>query len=537
MLHLWINFPDTILSQILIEWITLKDLSSFDCALCCHKYRNDMLKIIRSSKNLSHCACSAESNCFSDSFWTWIRNFSVKIEKIKFKSVADLSIFLMIYYTDYTTHKSNSQMILLKNNNRSSNNNICDYIKTVNINDNKYNSQRFDSDHFLMKLGHIFHNIENLTISYPFHDDVASISGAVSITKLKSLALHASIVTDIGISAILSSNQSSIAKLELLACHYINGSNISPSFLTNLTELTISGCKGINPDGLHAMTFGLTGLSKLSLVDLNMTSDDNLNSLIPENLTNLTYLRLSHLNFHGRRISEHLPHSLTELDLSHLFHIRIINEVFSYNLSNLKILKISCVTIGEVNSTSSFPTNLTRLDSNFLTLNEQGLVTFLSFNLIHLRYLNMNNNDRITGEDSMKLLPISLVELHLSGCGNFTEKGLHQLLSQNLSNLTVLNLSGTDFKSTIKDDGLNSTSPLSLPSLPQSLTSLDLSYTRQLTDYHLYQLFANDMTNLTTLDLPTYIDIITNDCLLQIRTAASPSLMITTDGRDTSYKN
>eukprot|EP01038_Epipyxis_sp_PR26KG_P005757 gene5757-7948_t len=365
-----------------------------------------------------------------------------------------------------------------------------------------------------MKLGHLFPNIENLECYYDNCNNHALKACSLSITKLKSLTLRYSIISDFGIRSILSANQSTLTELNIMDCSHIIG-NISASLFTNLQTLTLMSLDRLDISLLHLISFGWTGLVELHLSNIRCIDDEILSLILP-NLSNLKCLSLSNNPLHGRGLSGLFPKSLVEFNLSSYYGFPDdgLNELISDNLSN--VTKLSLSSIGRLKGESflqhSFPKNLTYLNISYMvSLSEQGLKNMLSFNLIHLRVLKLKlvHYNNITGED-MEFLPSTLKELDLSDCCGLTEQGLSSILSQDLSNLTILNLQNIGMKNLSKKEIL-------LPPLPQSLTSLNLSYNTRLSNNHLCQLFFNEMTNLTSLDLTERNDkLLTSECISHI---------------------
>eukprot|EP01038_Epipyxis_sp_PR26KG_P004957 gene4957-6930_t len=471
-----------------MEWINLPDLSSFDCALCSHKYRKKILRIIRLSKNIVAIERS-KVIMFSVSYWAWITQRLIIVDAINFTGAADLSIFLNNYYQKLINqHKRFDKK----------SKNICNYIKSIKIGDPDTNSQRFAGDEYLMKLGHLFPHLENLECLYQYCNDLALSCSSLYITKLKSLLIHSPVVTDIGISSILSANQSSLTQLSIYTGFNISGSDISPTLLTNLKELTLNRSR-ITGENFYRMSIALTGLIKLSLISVDNINDENLSRILL-NVSNLKYLSIRFTTFTGHGMTGIIPQNLIELDLHGCYNIDSngIIEIFSNNLTNLIILNMQWIQ-GEVTEQSlqNFPQNLLNLNlSRMNSLDEKGLTHILSClnQKNQLKILKLSNNKRITGEESMKFLPNSLEELDLSYCFDISEQGLSQILSKNLCNLTILNVSN------IRMESKNKLST-SLPPLPHSLTSLNLSSIGLITDNHLCQLFSTEMNNLTSLDL------------------------------------
>eukprot|EP01038_Epipyxis_sp_PR26KG_P015374 gene15374-20726_t len=246
----------------------------------------------------------------------------------------------------------------------------------------------------------------------------------------------------------------------------------------------------------------LPNLSELHFDDRFMNRGKAEESLGGAVLPNLTSLNVTNSVF-GKDFSDGqcllglFPPSLTTINISNIT-ASIIQAIFNNNrnYSNLTelIMTSSCKDAEgyeTMKSLPSLPPSLTNLDLNRITL--LNIHQLFSNGLPNLQVLNLNG---ITSwlayntKDWIGLLSPTITSLNLSG-SNITDKILNDLFStNNLSNLLVLDLRDNF----LCGNDLNGV-------FPESLTVLDLSNSDMECDglYNIF--FNNNLSNLTELDI------------------------------------
>jgi hypothetical protein len=148
------------------------------------------------------------------------------------------------------------------------------------------------------------------------------------------------------------------------------------------------------------------------------------------------------------------------------------------------------------------PLSLKKLDISYLNnFKFDNIVIYdILRNKSALIALHLNHQKRISGRQFH--LSACLKILDLSGCYGMEDDGLFDILVNDLSNLEELNLSYIPMDSIIE--------VIKLPSLPQSLTKLNLSCC-ELKDDVLVVLLSYDLSNLKHLDLSNNKDITFRD--------------------------
>eukprot|EP01038_Epipyxis_sp_PR26KG_P005388 gene5388-7471_t len=224
----------------------------------------------------------------------------------------------------------------------------------------------------------------------------------------------------------------------------------------NLTNLTYLGLNNLPSLQLDQLVLQLpVSLQFLSIIGLSINNNNGLRQLFPKDndLTNLKFLQLSILagitddaSFSLDINSIFISKLLKNLEISSSF----ISDKILYNLFNVNamscLLSLSIAHTPYVRGDNgsylpALPHTLTSLHlSNLSNLSDIGLKQLLSSNVSNLTYLNISSCDKIIGESMTGVLPQSLKSLYLNSNNSVSFRGLHDLLSNSLSNLNHLNI-------------------------------------------------------------------------------------------------
>eukprot|EP01038_Epipyxis_sp_PR26KG_P013329 gene13329-17866_t len=319
--------PTDILCHLFSEWLLIVDVSTLDCALCCHRnfVRQNLLSII--SENSINFPFSALVVSFNLSYWSWLvkRNFSVKTLNFK-RELLDLSVVLNNFnMSEIKTIPMNQQNKISKVS-TSKNDKQSDFCIIFNILD-RVEFIRFYSPSILQSL------LE--------HETCKKLS--LVCTNLKKISITGFDVTDESLSLILESNSHCLSKLEL-QCNSITGMNILPSFLTNLKELKILYCASLQEEGWNKILVGLKNLTSLAFHSSSI-------NMLRNALFHLVHLRFLECSLDFQAFDD-FSGLISHQNLDHLilvFRDNSLNELqfqsaFSDNLLKLEHLALSSMT-------------------------------------------------------------------------------------------------------------------------------------------------------------------------------------------------
>eukprot|EP01038_Epipyxis_sp_PR26KG_P015084 gene15084-20296_t len=529
--------PEFLFNQ-LMEWLTLIDLSSLDCSLCCHSMRDIVLNRISLSTVYSPLIHNFDKEGQLHSYWMWLQTRKIYFKEICIQSIKEASLFINLYASCITKESQKKLANTMKEFTISLDDDI-------DINNNETYMLTLETLLIGFKL---FSNLETFSCDCRFVSDNILVSILSCCTKLKSISLsNLSAVTDAGISAILKICQTTIESLYIIDCSGIDRMPILPILLPNLVELNY---EGNNLENFRFISLGINGLLSLSLSGMEMTSTDDSIQETLKNLRNLTSFSIEDTpTFSGISLAHMLPASLTNIELRNCLNVshKGLCNILSNNLSNLISLELfklnPTIMMGGICSLPSLPSSLNslyiahipsfldkelnelcsdlpHLDTLVLTslgmltgkklsfilpqnlrvltiidvknFSDTGLKYFLSNKLRILSRISINCH-LITGEGLAEVLPQSIFLLDLSGC-YLSEKGLKNILSNDLLNLEYLDLSYCDI--------IINNNKESIRLLTSELSTLHINGNKKMTDNGLYHLFLhNNLTNLTRLDM------------------------------------
>eukprot|EP01038_Epipyxis_sp_PR26KG_P013632 gene13632-18293_t len=490
------RFSDSILYQLFCDWLTIIDISLLDQAFLCwyDSSRQQLIRIISDSSMLS--PIYSEDSQFSAQFWSWLSNRKFFIKHLVLYSIEDnIKIF------DEMVHNLSSD---------------CD-TRDVQITKEKlFTDELKNSAYNIVALAKVkYLGFKN------FSDKIYSINSTlINLSKhcknLTSLELGRCYdVNETGLLAILESNVEVLTELSLLEFTELEGIEINQELLLNIKTLELR-LNDWNENMLKSMSVRLKSLRSLTVETVSLTT---WRSSLP-NLLQLEYLTISlQLDTENDNLQELFPQSLIELsftwDLEDFSNYDFFNNytntinkkkrkqnLISFHLlENLQHLSIKNSCLNESSDgdnsdyTPTLPSGLITLDLSeyAVKLSSENLVQMLSMKkFINLVKLDLSNQDRISGVGLQGLLPPSLEYLDLRFCRSITNEGFLDILSNDIPNLTFLNLSHCLF--------LESRRHPFLP-LPRSLLTLTLSQMPHLSMKNLAILFSSFLSNLTYLNL------------------------------------
>eukprot|EP01038_Epipyxis_sp_PR26KG_P015382 gene15382-20741_t len=460
-----IRLPDVLLNQILLNWIDLMDLSHLDVALCNRNYRFEIWNVIYNASLIIPMHVP-DDVIFSTTYWLWIMKRRLCIKNVRLSDDYELSVLLM-----------EKELIDSNGTNR-------------NIDNERVNeiSAGCHANELDLVVSSIWENLEVLNFRFLDLNNNVTDSKISMISnrlkKLKSLSLcYADNITEVSLSAILSSNYYSLTALDINFCSRVTfGENLFKK-LSSLIELNIIGCKLLRDDYIE-LSLTLTRLENLAIgvIDLYSSSfaiiNDELLPIIMPNFSKLHYLLIKAANTTGKGLIGVLPQTLKSLHLESCHKIvrSELNSIFAKNnITSLTSLSI----IGRCNRLIDDFAILPFRHLKSLTLSpkwdDNDLSQLLSNgNVSKLEKIILTNNYKIQGYFAKHLHFPCLIELDISG----------------LTNLLHLDMSYCyEIVCTCLQPGI----------LPESLTELNLYGFKE---NNLHRLFSsNNLTNLTKLEL------------------------------------
>eukprot|EP01038_Epipyxis_sp_PR26KG_P013642 gene13642-18306_t len=322
-------------------------------------------------------------------------------------------------------------------------------------------------------------------------------------SKLTYLLICGAKITGEGLLGVL---PQSLTSLNFLSCRIMTLRGLNSALSNNLSNVTNFRLFGVinlrnNIDELRILP--MRRLTSLILSVLRSSFFDNhLNLLLSDdNISELEFLNLSNNHYITAESCKdlHFP-NLMVLDISYCSRIAnngLCNILLKWHMSNLTKLNISHLhKLTGQGLSGLFPQSLTNLDlSNCPMICSEGLCEIFSNNhLSNLTELKMNQSI-VNLLLICPSLPVSLVTLSMAESSKLSDENLNQLLSNNLTNLLHLNIA---YCIEIKGDGLLS------GIFPESLTKLNLNGIN-MTENNLNHIFtSNNLTNLTMLELTDY---------------------------------
>eukprot|EP01038_Epipyxis_sp_PR26KG_P013409 gene13409-17981_t len=385
-IRLLLNLPDSLLTELWVNWVTLKELSLLDIALCNHNYRKITWQTISSASSTSP-IYGAKSVYLSYSYWRWLINRQICVRNLVVTNFWALSYLssLLIKGEGFSSDFENEFSKKLSN-------------FTVAFEEKEVLDGSV-GDKLSLNILSIFKNLEIFTCKdCPIMSDELLMEISKYLTKLKSFSLISSFadISDESLANMLSTNESSLSKLIVNGDinTKITGRIFSPMLLSNLEELDLSGCVNISEKDYCSISLSLKNLKILSISgnEEHAIIDDQLLKSMMQKLPNLTSLSVNRGNFNGE-FHPKLPSSLTSLSLTDAENVtyRGLRKLLSNDLSNLTLLHIS------------------------------------------------RNDHGIDGTAFSGLLPQSLAELVIDSCEEILDEDLISIFSDNnLSNLVTL---------------------------------------------------------------------------------------------------
>eukprot|EP01038_Epipyxis_sp_PR26KG_P014060 gene14060-18862_t len=435
------QLPEQTLCQLFCDWLTITDISSLDCALCCdNPDRMYLLRIITESSILS--PINSTDVDFSLHYWSWLLNRNIYVNALDFKN--DEGLFML------------EDLI-----NRISDNEFDEnYPENQNLNVTIMNGQ-FSIVDSIIKLNHV----KSLRLANSWVEiNTFLLKLSSYCTNLKTLSLNIyNTVSSSGLALMLKANSHSLANLTLVNISQEVETVLSqqPLLFSNITELELHK-EIIFEDHLWCnMSACLNNLTSLSLSCASATT-------WRKSLLNFKMLVFLVIVFKEMEENDNLcglfPHSLVELDLTWRFqsnNVQQLQNLLSFHqLINLKKLTVNSlyneyvVEGGDNHLSLLIPPSLTTIDLKYVNLHfsNNNIIQMLSVKLLNLTIAHLP-------------FPVSLTQLNMECCGEVDDDIIISIFTRNMfSNLTSLNLSNN---SNIHSEGFSSL-------LPHTLTYLTL---------------------------------------------------------------
>lgn len=277
---------------------------------------------------------------------------------------------------------------------------------------------------------------------------------APNLKKLESLHLRISKdVTEIGIKALISFTN--LTELDLADCLGVNDTSLQfiTPHLKNLKKLNLHRTKNLHSSGIQALA-SLTHLTDLDL-SFNTSVDDLSFQRIAPRLTQLTKLNISHCSNLSSEGIKTLAHFRNLTDLL-MYGNTLVNDeslqVMMPALTNLKVLNMqdcASITFQGIQTLASLA-NLTTLDiSRCFHLNRGSLQVILP-SLKNLTFLNISycNNFDLRDFSAIRSLK-KLMTLKMSNCDGVNRRSLTEIIPhlKHLKELDIGNCKNVRMKS------------------------------------------------------------------------------------------
>eukprot|EP01038_Epipyxis_sp_PR26KG_P006846 gene6846-9373_t len=511
-IKLLMQLPDEMLSHLLLNSLSLKDLSSFDVAICNHTFRSKLWKIISKFSCLKPCSTFDEM-FLSQPCLIWLFSRQFYVNSLKLENCQSFFVF----QSDSLITDIGLSVILIANKSSL----LClDIRSCCNLAGLNISLSLFSN---LLEL-----NIIGCTgITYEAYISLSKVLTSLEILSLgynvDSYITDAQPVINDNLLKTILPNFQKLISLKLWDRN-VTGKGWIEIFPPNLTSLNCISCVNLTPDGLNDIftNNSFNNIKYLSVTDcgewvclflLTVLSHSNIN------VSNIISLDISDNDCSSFQVDNNNNilyfNSLTELNLSN-YSISgdniIVNILKLWKMPVLTKLKLDDkITMNGERFSRLIPSSLTYLSlCKCRKLSTDGLISIFANNILsNLTHLQMSSFgiDNLQ-EDFLPLFPRSLVSLSMVSIQKLTDHNLNLLLLNNLSNLEELTLSNCSYLIFEKIR----------PGIFQSnLTSINLNNNYNITSNGLSHIFStNNLCNLTELHLtkvahtPTLLDYITS---------------------------